>query len=451
MKVSYFLSILGFGLSFSAVAVVNGANVRQERELGTLAKAATPSNVSASDAVVTLTDANFDSFLQSHPDVFVDLDAPWCSHCQRLVPTWQKFGEEVKRQSLPVGVAKVDCMAHADVCRKQKINAFPMLRWYHKGEAQHPDFIGSRTLDALLGFAKGKLHMDDSPGDKDEETPPESRDPKPDSVLMTKCQSAGLSNGSASHRFSNMGGNEFNDYHSMQQVKIAPTCRSASDNARGKYNSFLAPCEFQFHAIPNDGGQSSSSSSFHLSTLCSTNNVYNFNREGSNPEIENKRMDYVRGWPDECVGDYQRCYSLSKDSEANIFLPHFCRNQWDIPEGVTHISVTCQDDKKQALEKQEEAKRKKNSNDDPFWGKQMKQMDKHHRERLMALLLVVALVCCCCWLALCFGYAHVVVPYLKAIKKSKSDPDLQSLVDAVDGKTEAETATKTANKKREHI
>jgi Endoplasmic reticulum vesicle transporter len=62
---------------------------------------------------------------------------------------------------MPVGIGKIDCVAQADLCREQKVMAFPTLRWYHDGEPATPDYKMDRTVPALLGFAKRKLEMDD--------------------------------------------------------------------------------------------------------------------------------------------------------------------------------------------------------------------------------------------------------------------------------------------------
>lgn len=113
--------------------------------------------VSAND----LTEANWDSFHEKHEMAFVDLFAPWCVWCQRLAPTWEKFAQEVKKVKMPVGIGKVDCMAQANLCRSQKVMAFPTVRWYHNGQAISPEYKMDRTVLALMGFAKRKLEMDE--------------------------------------------------------------------------------------------------------------------------------------------------------------------------------------------------------------------------------------------------------------------------------------------------
>lgn len=108
-----------------------------------------------------LTDATFDGWLTEHEMAFVDMYAPWCVWCQRLGPTWEKMAVEMKNAGMPVGVGKVDCVKEANLCRKQKVMAFPTLRWYHNSEAVAPDYKMDRTVTALVGFAKRKLDMDD--------------------------------------------------------------------------------------------------------------------------------------------------------------------------------------------------------------------------------------------------------------------------------------------------
>lgn len=110
---------------------------------------------------VELTDDNWDEFTKANEMAFVDMFAPWCVWCQRLAPTWEKFAQEIAALKMPIGVGKVDCMAQANLCRNQRVMAFPTLRWYHNGEAIQPDYKMDRTVQALTGFARRKLEMDE--------------------------------------------------------------------------------------------------------------------------------------------------------------------------------------------------------------------------------------------------------------------------------------------------
>jgi len=58
---------------------------------------------------------------------------------------------------MPVGVANVDCMANAVLCREQKIMAFPTLRWFQDGVAVPPDYKQDRTVVSIVDFTKSML------------------------------------------------------------------------------------------------------------------------------------------------------------------------------------------------------------------------------------------------------------------------------------------------------
>eukprot|EP00588_Corethron_pennatum_P012087 CAMPEP_0194278676 /NCGR_PEP_ID=MMETSP0169-20130528/11783_1 /TAXON_ID=218684 /ORGANISM="Corethron pennatum, Strain L29A3" /LENGTH=475 /DNA_ID=CAMNT_0039022911 /DNA_START=28 /DNA_END=1455 /DNA_ORIENTATION=+ len=110
---------------------------------------------------VALTKETVKDFIKDHDMAFINFFAPWCIWCQRLHPTWERFAENVEDEELPLGVATVDCVEQADVCRANMIRAFPLLRWFHNGEAVMPDYKGDRTVDGLLAFAEKKVEMDD--------------------------------------------------------------------------------------------------------------------------------------------------------------------------------------------------------------------------------------------------------------------------------------------------
>lgn len=63
-------------------------------------------------------------------------------------------------------------MTEADLCREQRIMAFPTLRWYHSGKPVSPDYKMDRTVQALYGFAKRKLDMDEKFKEWDTKQPP---------------------------------------------------------------------------------------------------------------------------------------------------------------------------------------------------------------------------------------------------------------------------------------
>jgi hypothetical protein len=123
-------------------------------------------------------------------------------------------------------------------------------------------------------------------------------------------------------------------YHNKYKLPVA--CDSAADNTRGSYSAALKPCVFSFHKCDKDDG-----TAFQASTVCSDKNRIN----------KETIKEYVRMWPDECVGDFARCYSVDRDE--SIFTNFFCEKKpnWKIPEDTTHIRVSCIEDKQAKIAK----------------------------------------------------------------------------------------------------
>ncbi len=109
----------------------------------------------ASDAVIELTDANFESeVLQSDTPVLVDFWAEWCQPCRKLAPTI----EEVAGAYLgKAKVGKLDTDSNREVSLKYDIRAIPTVILFHKGEVAKT-FVGLKSkedftiaIDELVG------------------------------------------------------------------------------------------------------------------------------------------------------------------------------------------------------------------------------------------------------------------------------------------------------------
>jgi hypothetical protein len=196
----------------------------------------------------------------------------------------------------------------------------------------------------------------------------------------------------------------------------AKKCKSSDSNPKLKYTS-KDVCIFKFHSIKEleeipDG---------YLSSACTDSNVV---EKLKSYMIDDPPQERVVSWPDVCVGDYQRCYDIKRDH--GILLRHICMSdesilQKELPDGTTHVSVDCREDKKKQLEWMKEFYSKLSSSS----YKAKTDASVHEYYLFLFSMLMVVIMCFSVCMMLVHRYA--VKPYLKAIKSTRLDSDSDSL------------------------
>ncbi|KAL3658840.1 hypothetical protein V7S43_016206 [Phytophthora oleae] len=119
-------------------------------------------------SVVHLTTASFeDQVLNSKEPWLIKFYAPWCGHCKRLAPTWNKLSRTLKENDSKVSVAKVDCTVHRRVCSRFGVNGYPSLFYINDGQVYR--YKGGRSLPAFLDFVESGWKTAESTGPIPEE------------------------------------------------------------------------------------------------------------------------------------------------------------------------------------------------------------------------------------------------------------------------------------------
>eukprot|EP00003_Mantamonas_plastica_P000210 TRINITY_DN101_c0_g1_i3.p1 TRINITY_DN101_c0_g1~~TRINITY_DN101_c0_g1_i3.p1 ORF type:complete len:323 (+),score=103.19 TRINITY_DN101_c0_g1_i3:40-1008(+) len=106
----------------------------------------------APTAVNVLTPDTFDDVvMDASKDVLVEFYAPWCGHCKHLKPVFieaaSKAPEGVKFAALDANKGE-----HGELAQKYKIQGFPTIKYFRKGNAV--DYDGDRSVDGFLEFAE---------------------------------------------------------------------------------------------------------------------------------------------------------------------------------------------------------------------------------------------------------------------------------------------------------
>mmetsp|Transcript_10467 Transcript_10467/g.14789 ORF Transcript_10467/g.14789 Transcript_10467/m.14789 type:complete len:219 (+) Transcript_10467:92-748(+) len=108
----------------------------------------------ANAAVPSLTPENYDS-LTDGKTVFIKFFAPWCGHCKKMAPDWEKLSNEWEGNDVGL-IAEVDCTtAGKPLCDANGVKGFPTLKY--GDPAALDDYQGARSFDALKSFATENL------------------------------------------------------------------------------------------------------------------------------------------------------------------------------------------------------------------------------------------------------------------------------------------------------
>ncbi|XP_037549349.1 protein disulfide-isomerase A3-like [Nematolebias whitei] len=112
--------------------------------------------VSSHRDVLELGDADFEYLATGHETMLVKFYAPWCGHCKKLAPEFEKAAMRLKGA---VQLAKVDCTAHSDTCGHFGVTGYPTLKIFRYGKDSAP-YDGPRTADGIYNYMKKQTGPD---------------------------------------------------------------------------------------------------------------------------------------------------------------------------------------------------------------------------------------------------------------------------------------------------
>jgi len=88
---------------------------------------------------------------------FVMFFAPWCGHCKRLAPIWDKLAEDYIKDEKDVVIGKVDCTKETSLCSSQDVTGYPTLKFFKDGPENGVKHRGQRDQKSLEKFINEQM------------------------------------------------------------------------------------------------------------------------------------------------------------------------------------------------------------------------------------------------------------------------------------------------------
>jgi thiol-disulfide isomerase/thioredoxin len=79
------------------------------------------------NGVLILTDKNFDAAVAEFPNLFVKFYAPWCPHCKKIAPKWEKLAKEYAQQEDGVVFAKMNAEKNPDTANNHEVRIIKLF------------------------------------------------------------------------------------------------------------------------------------------------------------------------------------------------------------------------------------------------------------------------------------------------------------------------------------
>eukprot|EP00960_Hanusia_phi_P075813 768471-Hanusia_phi.AAC.3 len=110
------------------------------------------------DDVAVLNGRNFESVVERAPHVLVEFFAPWCGHCQKFEPVYQKVASHLRMERVNVMLAKVNAIEEPKLAQSVGVMGFPSLYWYAYGRMRR--YEGGKRNSSMVEWVSFHARRD---------------------------------------------------------------------------------------------------------------------------------------------------------------------------------------------------------------------------------------------------------------------------------------------------
>lgn len=105
--------------------------------------------------VLVLTDSTIEDALKENSHILIEFYAPWCGHCKRLAPEYEKAADLLKESGVAARIAKVDSTVEKNAAAAYSIRGYPTLLYFENGQMVEK-YSGGRTADEISKYVINK-------------------------------------------------------------------------------------------------------------------------------------------------------------------------------------------------------------------------------------------------------------------------------------------------------
>lgn len=102
--------------------------------------------------IVHLTFENFESVLNDEKSALVMFHAPWCGHCKRMKPEYEKAAVQMRENKIPGILAAVDATKENSLGTKFGVKGYPTVKYFSFGEFKFDANV--RDAEKIIQFMK---------------------------------------------------------------------------------------------------------------------------------------------------------------------------------------------------------------------------------------------------------------------------------------------------------